>query len=259
MAKYSVRKANYLINLEEKMSKAAQLWVSYLIACLPRAVGEVDEFPSLTFTFREVKRAINADGKRRVTDSRELKGIHKELVRTPLWYEDEKKGRWGAWLTEVEWEKEVDNFTYYFHPKLKPYLLNVKDHFTIYNYYYRVCLSPHGMKLYEILKSYQYQGAIVLDIEEDIKPSLGLANKYRKYYDFRRRVLDPVQERGEPGQRVVGREPARQQRQPGRWREQGGAHVTPPGPDRASPSIACSAASPRLCCAHICSATDTSF
>lgn len=194
MAKYSVRKANYLINLEEKMSKAAQLWVSYLIACLPRAVGEVDEFPSLTFTFREVKRAINADGKRRVTDSRELKGIHKELIRTPLWYEDEKKGRWVAWLTEVEWDKEVDDFTYYFHPKLKPYLLNVKDHFTIYNYYYRVCLSPHGMKLYEILKSYQYQGAIVLDIEEDIKPSLGLANKYRKYYDFRRRVLDPVQE-----------------------------------------------------------------
>lgn len=194
MAKYSVRKANYLINLEEKMSKAAQLWVSYLIACLPRAVGEVDEFPSLTFTFREVKRAINADGKRRVTDSKELKSIHKELIRTPLWYEDEKKGRWVAWLTEVEWDKEIDNFTYYFHPKLKPYLLNVKDHFTIYNYYYRVCLSPHGMKLYEILKSYQYQGAIILDIEEDIKPSLGLANKYKKYYDFRRRVLDPVQE-----------------------------------------------------------------
>lgn len=194
MAKYSVRKANYLINLEEKMSKAAQLWVSYLIACLPRAVGDADEFPSLTFTFREVKRAINADGKRRVTDSKELKSIHKELIRTPLWYEDEKKGRWVAWLTEVEWDKEIDNFTYYFHPKLKPYLLNVKDHFTIYNYYYRVCLSPHGMKLYEILKSYQYQGEIVLDIEEDIKPSLGLANKYKKYYDFRRRVLDPVQE-----------------------------------------------------------------
>lgn len=194
MAKYSVRKANYLINLEEKMSKAAQLWVSYLIACLPRSVDDLDEFPSLTFTFREVKRAINADGKRRVTDSRELKSIHKELIRTPLWYEDEKKGRWVAWLTEVEWDKEVDNFTYYFHPKLKPYLVNVKEHFTIYNYYYRVCLSPHGMKLYEILKSYQYQGAVVLDIEEDIKPSLGLAHKYKKYYDFRRRVLDPVQE-----------------------------------------------------------------
>lgn len=194
MAKYNVRKANYLINLEEKMSKAAQLWVSYLIACLPRAVDDADEFPSLTFTFREVKRAINADGKRRVTDSKELKSIHKELIRTPLWYEDEKKGRWVAWLTEVEWDKEIDNFTYYFHPKLKPYLLNVKDHFTIYNYYYRVCLSPHGMKLYEILKSYQYQGAVVLDIEGDIKPSLGLANKYKKYYDFRRRVLDPVQE-----------------------------------------------------------------
>ena len=50
------------------------------------------------------------------------------------------------------------------------------------------------MKLYEILKMYQYKGEVVMHIEDDIKPSLGLTGKYPKIYDFKRRVLNVAQE-----------------------------------------------------------------
>jgi hypothetical protein len=194
MTKLNVRKANYLVPLEERMSKAAQLWVSFLIASLPRSKEEADTFPMLSFNFREIKRAINADGSRRITDAKELKHVHKELISTPLWYEDEKQGDMVAWLTRVHWDKRTDVFTYYFHPSLKPYLLNVKDHFTLYNYYYRVCLSSNGMKMYELLKMYQYLGEVELDVEEDIKKPLGLKGKYPKLYDLKRKVINPVQQ-----------------------------------------------------------------
>ncbi len=192
MAKLNVKKANHLIPLEERISKSAQLWISFLIANLPKSKEGVDDFPTLDFSFREVKAAINADGKRRITESKELKKIHKELMGTPLWYEDEDQADMVAWLTRVRWDKKTDRFTYFFHPALKPYLLNVKEHYTLYNYFYRVCLSPNAMKFYELLKMYQYLGKIELEIEEDIKLPLGLKGRYKDYYNFRRRVLDSI-------------------------------------------------------------------
>jgi len=195
MAKYNVKKANHLVKLEEKMSKAAQLWVSYLVACLPKSKAGVDDFPTLQFSFREIKKAINADGKKRIGKKADVFKIIKELMYTPLWYENEKQRGYVAWLTEVFEDKTTEGeiFNFVFHPKLKPYLLNLENKYTIYNYFYRVCLSTNSMKVYEILKSYQYMGQVDLNIEKDLKEKLGLKGKYDKFYDFKKKVLNVAQ------------------------------------------------------------------
>lgn len=196
MAKYNVKKANHLIELEEKMSKSAQLWVSFLVASLPKAQSDVDDFPTLGFTFKEIKSMINADGRKRIGKVADVHKMNKELVGTPLWYESEERAGYVAWLTDAYLNKKSsDNqFVFKFHPGLKPYLLNLKEHYTRYNYFYRICLSKNSMKVYEILKRHQYKKtAIILKIKEDLKYPLGLLEKYEKYYDFRRKVLDVCQ------------------------------------------------------------------
>ena len=195
MAKLSVKKANHLVQLEEKMSKSAQLWVSYLVASLPKAKAGVDDFPTLQFSFREIKKAINADGKKRIGKVADVFKVIKELMYTPLWYENENQRGYVAWLTEVFEDKTTEGqiFNFVFHPKLKPYLLNLENQYTIYNYFYRVCLSTNSMKVYEILKRYQYMGQIELNIEDDLKTPLGLKGKYEKFYDLKKKVLNVAQ------------------------------------------------------------------
>ncbi len=195
MAKLSVKKANHLVQLEEKMSKAAQLWISYLVASLPKAKAGVDDFPTLQFSFKEIKKAINADGKKRIGKVTDVFKVIKELMYTPLWYENENQRGYVAWLTEVFEDKTTEGqiFNFVFHPKLKPYLLNLENQYTIYNYFYRVCLSTNSMKIYEILKRYQYMGQIDLNIEDDLKTPLGLKGKYEKFYDLKKKVLNVAQ------------------------------------------------------------------
>ncbi|MGB1216547.1 MAG: replication initiation protein, partial [Saprospiraceae bacterium] len=200
MAKYNVRKANHLIEIEERMSKSAQLWVSYLVACLPKAQEGIDDFPTLEFSFKEIKNMINADGKKRVGKVMDVHKLNKELMSIPLWYESEERAGYVSWLTDAFLDKKSKEkrFIFRFHPGLKPYLLNLKQHYTYYNFFYRVCLSKNSMKFYEILKSKQYlkekyKRSIELNIEDDIKYPLGLIGKYDKYYDFRRKVLDVCQ------------------------------------------------------------------
>jgi plasmid replication initiation protein len=72
---------------------------------------------------------------------------------------------------------------------MKPYLLQLKDRFTQYELFYTLAMkSQYSIRLYEILKSYENQNQKKFDIEE-LKKMLS-AEKYKRYPDFRRYVLD---------------------------------------------------------------------
>ena len=188
-----VKKSNFLVPLEEAVSKPAQLLASYIIASLPKSKVEISELPSLEFPYVELRRALNADGRERVNKIRDIMDLGVELQRCVLFYEDDFEERTVTWLIDQKRNKSDNSFTYTLHPGLKKYLINIEKHFTKYNYLFRVCLNLHSMKLYEILKMYEYKGEVVMDIEKDIKMSLGLSGKYPKIYDLKRRVLNVAQ------------------------------------------------------------------
>jgi len=189
MSKLQVKKANFLVPLEESVSKPAQLLASYLVASLPNTVIESETLPKLQFSYTELRNAINADGRQRVNKVKDIMELGVELQRCVLFYEDNVSERTVTWLIEQERTKKDNIFTYSLHPGLRKYLINLEKHFTRYNYLFRVCLNAHAMKMYEILKMYQYLGQVTLHIEDDLKPSLGLSGKYNKIYEFKRRVL----------------------------------------------------------------------
>lgn len=193
MSKLQVKKSNFLVPLEESVSKPAQLLASYIVASLPKSKIESDDLPQLSFPYVELRRAINADGKERVNKVQDVMDLGIELQKCVLFYEDNESERTVSWLIDQERSKRDNVFTYSLHPSLKKYLINIENHFTRYNYLFRVCLNAHAMKLYEILKMYQFRGEVTMNINEDIKPSLGLIDKYPKVYDFKRRVLNVAQ------------------------------------------------------------------
>jgi plasmid replication initiation protein len=72
---------------------------------------------------------------------------------------------------------------------LKPFLLQLKKQFTHYSLYFVLAMqSQYSIRLYELLKSYQYQRICEFDID-DLRLKLGAEN-YQRYPDFRRFVLE---------------------------------------------------------------------
>ena len=88
MSKLQVKKANFLVPLEESVSKPAQLLASYLVASLPNTVVESETLPKLRFSYTELRNAINADGRQRVNKVKDIMELGVELQRCVLFYED---------------------------------------------------------------------------------------------------------------------------------------------------------------------------
>ncbi len=74
---------------------------------------------------------------------------------------------------------------------LKPYLLELKKNFTNFSLIYVLAMkSKYSIRLYEILKSYQYKKVIQFNIIE-LKKMLGIEqSKYKQYGEFKKRVLE---------------------------------------------------------------------
>lgn len=73
---------------------------------------------------------------------------------------------------------------------MKPFLLQLKEHFTAYSLYYTITMkSKYSIRMYELLKSYQNMSKCNFDILE-LKKAL-MTEKYTQWNDFKRYVLTP--------------------------------------------------------------------
>ena len=92
-----------------------------------------------------------------------------------------------SWLSSADYYKGQVKLS--FSPKLKPYLLQLKDKFTAINALDLMQFtSIHAIRIYELLKQYQDIGERTLTIEE-IKECCGVNGKLTKYSDFEKKIL----------------------------------------------------------------------
>jgi plasmid replication initiation protein len=81
-----------------------------------------------------------------------------------------------------------------FTEKMRPLLLQLKEHFTMYYRRHALAMrSTYSMRFYEILKRYEYQGRFQLSVEE-LRTIFGLEDKYSRFGDLKRNVIDRAQE-----------------------------------------------------------------
>jgi plasmid replication initiation protein len=72
---------------------------------------------------------------------------------------------------------------------MMPYLMQLRDNYTKYSLYFVLAMkSQYSIRLYELLKSYEFRGGCEFDID-DFKKKMG-AEKYKQHNDFKRNVLD---------------------------------------------------------------------
>ena len=72
---------------------------------------------------------------------------------------------------------------------MKPYLLQLQSRFTQYELFYTLAMrSQYSIRLYELLKSYEFKKKWTFDIDE-LKRLLSAEN-YARFPDFKRKVID---------------------------------------------------------------------
>jgi len=80
-----------------------------------------------------------------------------------------------------------------FHPKMKPYLLQLKSQFTMYDVRNILKLpSVYSIRIYELLKQYERIGKRTIEITE-LKEMLGITEEYPLYANFKQRVISKAQ------------------------------------------------------------------
>lgn len=103
----------------------------------------------------------------------------------------------GAKLIKLHWVSlaihEGANLTISFHPKLKPYLLQLKGAFTNCNLAtLNKFRSMYSIRIYQLLYQYKNFGSRMFEISE-LKKIIGLdKDQYPSFEDFKRRIINPA-------------------------------------------------------------------
>ncbi len=185
----AIIKSNKLIETSYKLNSREQFFVLYLIS----KISQHDKgFREYTMHYSEIESIINFDGKRRIANKSEVFGLMDKLNSETIKYEKGNIVGKSVWLQHMEHNTDTDEFTFSLSEKLRDYLLQLKEHFTRYNVSNIVYLNASAVRLYEVLKRYQFKGECEITIAK-IKFYLGIENRYSKFYEFKRWVLVPSQ------------------------------------------------------------------
>ncbi|MCL2426823.1 MAG: replication initiation protein [Oscillospiraceae bacterium] len=94
-----------------------------------------------------------------------------------------------AWVNKVTINKRSGLIRLVLDEDMKPFLLDLKESFTQYELLNTLAMrSQYSVRLYELLKSYQYRQSIVFDIDELRR--LLFAERWKRGNDLKRKVLD---------------------------------------------------------------------
>lgn len=181
----SVIKANKLIEASYKLSSREQCFIIYLVSLIS---SEDTNFREYTMSIHQIKAVLNFDGQKRVANHEDVFSMIKKLNSVAIRYEDSIKAVEVPWIIKTELDKTTDTFTFQFSPELKDFLLQLKEHFTRYHIENIMHLNGHAIRLYEVLKRYQFQKQCTLTVRQ-LKFFLGIEDLYPEYYEFKRRVL----------------------------------------------------------------------
>ena len=187
LREYKIVKSNEIIQKARfKLSMQEQKIILYLIS----KIKPTDkEFESYTFSVIEFCQICGIDSDSG-TNYSNLKSTIKSLADKSLWVTLEKGTQ--TLLRWIEKAKIIENsgiVEIRLDDDMKPYLLKLKNNFTQYELLYTLAMkSQYSIRLYEILKSYEYKKNIIYEIES-LKQIL-LAEKYKLFGDFKRRVID---------------------------------------------------------------------
>lgn len=137
---------------------------------------------------------MNFDGRRRVANKEDIFKMMNNLNTQPIRFSEGDEDVQAVWITSLRYNRKSGEYTFTFSFELKPFLLQLKEHFTLFNISNVVYLSAHSTRMYEVLKRHQYKREPVVLSIKDLKFWLRIESKYPEYYEFKRWVLGPAKQ-----------------------------------------------------------------
>ena len=113
-----------------------------------------------------------------------------QLHNSAFWFETETTEDFIYWVTDVHIDKITKVVTLRLDPRLRPYLLNLRERFTCYEYGTILQMeSKYSYRIYELLKSYSNLGVVQFNLK-NFKEALEITTEYSDYRNFKRIVID---------------------------------------------------------------------
>ena len=184
---HMVVKGNDLIqNSRFNLQLQEQKIILYLISKIKPDDIELKEYVFEILEFCQVC-GLDADNG---TNYRNIRQTLKDLRDKSLWVTLQDGSETTlAWIDRVTMNRNSGTVKIKIDDMMKPYLLQLRERFTQYELMYTLGMkSQYSLRLYELMKSYEFQHGKVFDIE-DLKVRLSAVN-YARYPDFKRKVLD---------------------------------------------------------------------
>lgn len=124
------------------------------------------------------------------------KKMLKELGDKSWWVKrDDGSETLVRWFNTLDCDSNSDKVVFKFHERMMPYLLNLVEQGEFYTSYELKYILPmtskHSPRLYELLKSYQINNSMWFFDLDELRRLLDCEN-YKRWPDFKRRVLDPA-------------------------------------------------------------------
>ena len=123
---------------------------------------------------------------------KEIKRACKSLINRSFEIKDGKSWELYSWFSYIAYKNQYGLIECSFDPRLKPYLLQIKDNFTAYTLESILPMrSTYSVRIYELLKQYESIGSRSFDLN-DLQELLQVPKSYRIWRDFVKRVLEPA-------------------------------------------------------------------
>lgn len=182
-------KSNYLIEAPCKLTLTEQKIVYLVLSMIDR---DDDDFKEYTFKVADFIEKLELKGQSAYS---QLKAATK-LLRSRYFtvrYKDNNGDNHElitGWINDADYNEDSGTITFSLSKKLKPFLLQLKEYFTVLELDNLMQMkSIYSTKIYELLKQYKKIGSRTFELE-DLKKKLAIDKKsYDIYNNFKRKVL----------------------------------------------------------------------
>lgn len=182
-----VVKSNEIVEASYKLSIQEQRIILYMASLIQK---DDAEFNIVKLSIDEFTKLLGLSGK---SKHKEMKDIASKLRRRELVIIKPKSELRMSWLASEEYFSGEGYIELEFSSKLKPYLLQLKERFTKFQFKDVVRLKHlYSIRFYELLKQYETIGWRYFELEE-LRTILGIElGEYKLYGDFKKYVVAPV-------------------------------------------------------------------
>lgn len=185
---YIVKKSNTLIYASYDLSLQEQ---KIVLSIASTVSPDDDDFKEYEFKIKDFNDLVEIKNKNSYT---ELKQSTKNLMRKPFEIKEEGKTIQVNWFSSITYKDGEGLIIFKFDSALKPYMLHLKELFTSYKLGNVLSLkSKYSIRLYEIMKSYEFRNEWVIDLEE-FKSLVGASEKsYSVYQNVKNKIIIQAQ------------------------------------------------------------------